>query len=591
MMTPFYTYKQFMKDQYGEALFRVPIDLDFGCPNRALDGSGGCTFCPENGARAQQTLQAATIEEQVHDAVEFSRRRYRAKKFMAYFQAYTSTFAPASEQRVLYDRVLKKEPFDAVSIGTRPDCLSEETLDYLCELNKSLEVWVELGVQTSNNATLERINRGHTWEESRDAILRLHARGLKVAAHVIVGFPGETSADFNRTADALAELPIDGIKLHNLHLISGTQLAEDYERAPFHLFGPHEYAEHAIEFLRRLPADLPIMRLTTDTAADLLVAPIWEMEKGQFLEYIQQQMIFREYAQGDLFGKPETGNLKSETRKLKPERQEAVVTEDGSVTFFSEDFKEHYHASIGARTEAEQKFIGPSRLAERLSAGPVRLLDVCFGLGYNSLCAMNTAVALDASLTIDALEIDRRVVRNAAAMVPVHESDGFDWRDCLSALHADAAWSDGRKSEMQMCWGDARWGLQQLPDGVFDLVYLDAFSTQRCSELWTVDFFRELFRVMSPEGALFTYCAALPVRSGLLEAGFFVGETEAVGRARGGTIASKKASDIETEISEKELLAIKETTRGFAYRDPHLCWTNKQILRARQDRVIAAKGR
>ncbi|MFC1467528.1 TIGR01212 family radical SAM protein [Verrucomicrobiota bacterium] len=583
MQTPFYSYKQYMIDRYGEALFRVPIDLDFGCPNRDPDGTGGCTFCPVNGARAQQTLQSETVEEQVHDAIEFSRRRYRAKKFMAYFQAYTSTFAPASEQRALYERVLQKEKFDAVSIGTRPDCLSDETLDYLCELNKTVEVWIELGVQTAHNPTLERINRGHTWEQSREAIVKLHERGLKVAAHVILGLPGETAEHFQRTAEALAELPLDGVKLHNLHLIRGTQLAFEYVREPFHLFGPHEYAEHVIDFIRRLSPQTPIMRLTTDTPDEELVAPIWRLEKGQFLEYLQQQMVFREYQQGDLFGAPDAECAKQGV-------QEAVVTDDGSVTFFSKDFKEHYHASVGARTEAEQKFIAPSNLEERLTAGPVRLLDVCFGLGYNSLCAVNKAQTLDAELQVDALEIDRRVVRNAAATIQPHNSDAFDWKLVLERLYSEAQVS-GDKYQVSMHWGDARWQLQQLSDGVFDLVYLDAFSTQKCSELWTVDFFRELYRVMKPDASLFTYCAALPVRSGLLEAGFYVGETEAVGRARGGTIASKNADDISLQISETELDAIRNTTRGLPYRDPYLCWTNKQILRHRQELVTEMKQR
>lgn len=585
MNTPFYSYKQFMIDRYGEPLFRVPIDLDFGCPNRQPDGSGGCTFCPENGARSQQTLQSQTVEDQVRDAIQFSRRRYRAKKFMAYFQAYTSTFAPASEQRTLYDRVLRKENFDAVSIGTRPDCLSDDSLDYLCELNESTDVWIELGVQTAHNSTLEKINRGHTWQQSREAIMRLHQRGLKVAVHVIIGLPGETADHFNRTAELLAELPIDGVKIHNLHLIRGTQLAFEYVREKFKLFGPHEYAEYVIDFIRRLPAAIPIMRLTTDTPVTELIAPIWYMEKGQFLEYVQQQMIFREYEQGDLV--PRAENMGPE---IKSSGQKPVVTDDGSVTFYSEDFKEHYHASIGARTEAEQKFIGPSKLEARLKKGPVRLLDICFGLGYNSLCAVNKAIELDAELKIDALEIDRRVVRNAAGTIPAHGSDGFDWAAALSALHRDGVWESGiRKSEVLMHWGDARWQVQQLPDASVDLVYLDAFSTQRCSELWTVDFFRELYRIMKPDASLFTYCAALPVRSGLLAAGFSVGETEAVGRSRGGTIASKKTVDILCSISVDELVAIKNTPRGFPYRDPHLCWTNKQILRQRQDLVIEAK--
>ena len=290
------------------------------------------------------------------------------------------------------------------------------------------------------------------------------------------------------------------------------------------------------------------------------------MEKGQFLEYVTQQMIFREYEQGDLFSNSSKAREKNGV-------QSAVLTDDGSVTFFSEDFKEHYHASIGARTEAEEKFLGPSNLAEKLKVGEDRLLDVCFGLGYNSLCAMNLATKLRGNLTIDALEIDRRVVRNASKNVPVSEEDSFDWSSALTDLYETAIWRNEQCS-VKMHWGDARWRLQQLPDETFDLVYLDAFSTQKCSELWSVEFFIELFRVMKKDAALFTYCAALPVRSGLFKAGFFVGETEPVGRARGGTIASKNATDILLKISDEELDAIENSTRGLPYHDPNLCWTN-----------------
>lgn len=298
--TPFYTYRQFMLDRYAAQLQRIPIDLDFGCPNRDLNGGGGCSFCAADGGRAQQTLQADAWTDQIDMAIAYARKRYRAEHFMGYCQAYSGTFAPASNQRDIYAKILSHTNFDAFAIGTRPDCLDDDTIAFLNELQTRTDLWVELGVQTVHDRTLERINRGHDWACSRHAIERLSAAGIACTVHVIYGLPGETEEDYHRTAETLAALPIDGIKFHNLHIIKGTHLATEYQEVPFPLLDEHDYAEALIDAIRVMPPHIPIMRIQTDTPDDQLIAPRWQMKKGQFIDYVERQMSKRGWKQGDL---------------------------------------------------------------------------------------------------------------------------------------------------------------------------------------------------------------------------------------------------------------------------------------------------
>jgi tRNA U34 5-methylaminomethyl-2-thiouridine-forming methyltransferase MnmC len=299
-------------------------------------------------------------------------------------------------------------------------------------------------------------------------------------------------------------------------------------------------------------------------------------------------MVCREWRQGDLFGNP-----KREPGNWKPD---VIPTQDGSITFWNAEYREHYHTPAGARMEAVEKYIVPGKLEERLDRGDVALLDVCFGLGYNSLAAMDRAVTCMrqkakgiSELRVTALEMDRRIVRAASQSIEVLKTDSFDWKKALADLHQNASC----RLTHALCmlhWGDARYTITQLQPGSFDMVFLDPFSTQRNSQLWTVDFFRKLKAVMKPDAVLLTYCAALPVRSGLMEAGFLIGETVPAGRERSGTIAAMRQEDIETPIPDEELRSIRETTRGLPYRDPHGVWTNKEILRDRQQRILSAKA-
>lgn len=312
-------------------------------------------------------------------------------------------------------------------------------------------------------------------------------------------------------------------------------------------------------------------------------------------------MVCREWRQGDLWSGWVEDGIAGNVEKKPPNPStnhpalhppiHPVATGDNSITFWNEEYKEHYHTPAGARLEAEEKYVVPSKLKKRLAQGNIQLLDVCFGLGYNSLAAIEGTrhETQDNKLSITALEMDRRVVGAAAKNIQPLETDSFDWKKTLSELHRTQKSRITDSAFINILWGDARYTLTKLQPASFDIVFLDAFSTQRNSELWTVDFFRKLKAVMKPSGVLLTYCAALPVRSGLMEAGFFVGETQPVGRARGGTIAALRAEEIEIPLAESELETLRTTSRGLPYRDPHGVWTNKEILRDRQERILASK--
>lgn len=583
-MSSFTQYKQWMIERYGDALFRVPVEIASTCPH------GRCAFCSENGARAQQTQRQESPIEQIEAAIKFSKRRYKAQKLMLYIQAFTADLTNPEQQKLIL-QCLENYRFEAISIGTRPDCLPEAALRFLETLKGKVEVWVELGVQTTNDETLKRINRGHDWECSKKAILALADRGIHVAPHVIIGLPGESSKDWNRTAEELARLSISGIKIHNLHIMKGTELAEN----PPPVLNHWEYAEALIEFLRRIPANIPVMRISTDTPDDQLIAPHWHLEKGQFLDYVVQQMEMREIRQGDLTN----GVLeyRSAGKSKTPPLQNSftpIATADGSVTFFSKDWKEHYHTKAGARLEAQQKFVVPSGLSHKLQTADIKLLDVCFGLGNNSLAALQSGTGFQPvqigkmpvlhSLDITALEMDKRIVRAASEFFQCLETDPVNWKKFLSELLKKNKSAIGNH-KLAIQWGDARYLIQQIPENSMDVVFHDPFSSQHCPELWTVEFFQQLYRVMKPDGVLLTYASALPIRRALREAGFEIGETNPGHQMGNGTIAAKN----KTALNGSPIIGILDKRRSSPYRDPYLCAPAKIILRNRQESAEITK--
>lgn len=563
---PYYPYRDYMIKKYGEPLFRVPIDLELGCPNRRPDGSGGCTFCPENGARATQTLDVKGTEAQLEAGIAFAKKRYDARRFMLYIQAYTGTFTSVIEQKRHYSELLAAHPFDAISIGTRPDCLSKATLEYLGELNKAIDVYVELGIQTIHDETLKRIGRGHDWQSSLDAIEALKAHGIKVCAHIIVGLPGEDRTHYVQTAKALAKLGLDGIKIHNLHVIRGTQMADEYLQKPFAVLSEYQYAEALIEIIRHLPADLPLMRFATDTPEADIIAPHWKMIKGQFQEYVIAQMNYRGYSQGDLF---EPQHETDFVPRLKP-----FKCADGSITLWNEEFRDHYHPKSGARAQARELFLAHSFLHKRLEKAPVRLLDIGFGMGYNSLLACEEAQSIAKNrLEVSALDQDRGILLESAAVVQNTDKDRLKWPAILHRLYDSGTYEADRFS-ITLYHGDVRHALNEQT-GLFDLIFLDPFIERSNCKMVTLDLFICLKKLLKEDGVLICSTAYAATLSGLEHAGFTA------------MPAGREQSDIQGIVAKHSALTSK--TKTVPYRDPYGIWTDRKIRRYREKEIESIK--
>lgn len=560
---PYYAYRDYLTQRYGEPLFRVPIDLELGCPNRRPDGSGGCTFCPENGARAVQTLDVTGTQAQLEAGVSFAKRRYKARRFMLYIQAYTGTFTSVIQQKKKYSELLEAYPFDAVSIGTRPDCLSKATLEYLEELNKTLDVYVELGVQTIHDKTLERINRRHDWQASLDAIAALKAHNIKVCAHIIVGLPGEGREHYIQTIQALAPLGLDGIKIHNLHVIQNTQLAKEYLAQPFPVMDEHEYAQILIDLIRRLPPDLPLMRFATDTPENEIVAPKWHMGKGQFTEYVTEQMRLRGYRQGDLF---EAGN-----QALELAMPNVFECKDGSCTFWNETFRDYYHPRSGARKQAAELFLQRSSLKERLEKGPIRLLDIGFGMGYNSLsaCEMAQNLALH-PLEIHAVDQDRMVILQSADIIKNMPNEKLAWPQILKELYKEGLYAS-TYFDITLHNSDVRYALAQQ-EGTFDVIFLDPFVERSNCRMITLEIFKCLKKLLKNDGVLIGSKIHAAAISAMIEAGFCV------------EAADQSKSDIRGIVAKHTGPSIKPEST-IPYRDPYGVWTDRRIRQYREEEI------
>lgn len=541
---------------YGEPLYSIPVDLDFGCPNRQLDGSGGCSFCPQNGARAAQIADAKSVEEQIEKGITFAKKRYGAKHFALYIQAYTGTFASVLEQKEAYEKLLKRHTFKALHVGTRPDCLNEATLCFLEELGKTVAVHVELGVQSAHDETLRHINRGHDFAKSKEAIVNLQKHGIKTYAHIIVGLPNENRTHWLHTVDELVKLHIDGIKIHHLHIIKNTQLAYEYEKQPFKTLSEYEYAEELIALLRHIPSRIPILRIATDTPDKDLVAPIWHMHKGQFGEYIAQTMRYRGITQGDLV---ENSIPKSN------EIQNKIITKEGSATFWNKNYKDFYHPRAGALTQGRELFLKHSNLKERLLKEDVTLLDIGFGMGYNTFLSVELAQNNSShSLHVSALDQDRMLLKQSASVVsnPLHGK-------ILEALYAVGFYKE-KNSTIDFYNAEARYTLSKL-ENAFDIIFLDPFLETNNASLVSVEFFEKLKKLLKEEGVLVCSTSLTSVQIALIEAGFEV------------NVINDETSDIKGICAMHTIT--KKKQEGFPYRDPYNVWTDKEIAVQREKKV------
>ena len=288
----YYRLKDYLETRFGGRVQRVTLEGGFTCPNR--DGTkavGGCSFCTDDGSSSGTQIASDNIKTQLIKGIEEQGYRFKVDKFIAYFQSFTNTYADIDYLRMLYDQAVDHPAVKVLAIGSRPDCVPEAVIDLLEEYTaRGIEVWVDIGVQSSHNRTLDLVNRAHSFEDFMDAASRLAWRQnplLRICTHVILGLPGETKAMMLETAERLAETPINDIKIHQLCILKGTPLEIDYLNGDIESFSREEYIEILAEFIARLPSNIVIQRLLGEGKKGELLSPLWA-EHGQkqtFLKY------------------------------------------------------------------------------------------------------------------------------------------------------------------------------------------------------------------------------------------------------------------------------------------------------------------
>lgn len=297
----YYSLNRYLREKFGEKVYKLALDGGMSCPNRdGTVGVGGCIFCSAGGSGDFAEGRCGSIAEQIQRAKGRVRRKTDAGKFIAYFQSYTNTYAPVEYQERIFTEAMAEESVVALSIGTRPDCLPDEVVALLERLNRVKPVWVELGLQTIHEKTARYIRRGYALGVYEDTLARLKAAGIEVIVHVILGLPGESREDMMATIGYLSgEHRPDGIKLQLLHVLEGTDLAEDYRAGKFRCMEMEEYLEVLFECIRRLPPDMVLHRLTGDGPKRILIAPLWTGDKKRVMNTIRREMERRGIRQGD----------------------------------------------------------------------------------------------------------------------------------------------------------------------------------------------------------------------------------------------------------------------------------------------------
>ena len=293
------TFGQDLLSRYGERVHKLAINAGMTCPNRdGSKGQGGCTFC-NNVSFSPNAKKEPLVWEQIEAGRQVIAKRTRAKKFIAYFQAYTNTYADVEYLSVLYKQALAEPDVVGLSIGTRPDCVPDEVLDLLASFQADgHEVWLELGLQSIFDKTLERVNRGHGFTEYRQAVRAARLRGLPVCTHLIVGMPGEGRDEALASLEQVIELGVDGLKLHPLHVVKGTALANEWRRGEYSPMSYYEYINIAADMIERTPPEVIYHRVTGTAAEDILLAPEWCSKKWMVLNGIELELQRRGTRQG-----------------------------------------------------------------------------------------------------------------------------------------------------------------------------------------------------------------------------------------------------------------------------------------------------
>ena len=285
---------------------KISLNAGFTCPNRdGTVGYGGCTYCNNQTFNPAYCRTEKSVTEQLEEGKQFFARKYPEMKFLAYFQAYTNTYAELEELKRKYEEALQVPDVVGLVIGTRPDCMPDSLLDYLEELNKQTFLIVEYGIESTDNAILKRINRGHTFEVAEAAVRKTAARGIRVGAHIILGLPGEDRSALVKQAGLLSSLPLTTLKLHQLQLIKGTRMAAEYEIQPadFHLYTADEYIDLVIDYVEHLRPDMVLERFVSQSPKELLIAPDWGLKNHEFTDKVKKRMRERDAWQGKKYKK------------------------------------------------------------------------------------------------------------------------------------------------------------------------------------------------------------------------------------------------------------------------------------------------
>lgn len=292
IQNPYYTFRAYLAEKYAKKVFRISIDGFQGCRGR-------CIFCEQH-FYSQPTQ---TLEEQMCKLTAYFRKRYRAKLFYLYLQKGTNTDAPVEQLREYYDHTLSLGEFCGFIVGTRPDCVNEETIALLAEYEKRYDVWIEYGLQSSHNTTLQLIKRNHSYEDFLHAVEITAQKGLKITVHLIIGLPGETTADVVETVQRLSALPIQGVKFHHMYILENTPLAEMYRNGEYNSLLYEDYKITLITALRHLRPDIVVHRIVGDDTTGKLIAPVWPLSKEEIIYDIKETMNNNGFMQGDLSSK------------------------------------------------------------------------------------------------------------------------------------------------------------------------------------------------------------------------------------------------------------------------------------------------
>lgn len=296
----------YFRKLFSERVQKVSVDAGFTCPNR--DGTkrvGGCTYCNNKTFKPTYCNLENSVSKQVQQGIDFFARKYKSMKFLAYFQAYTNTYAPLNELKRLYEEALAHPKIVGLVISTRPDAVNEELLDYLAELSKKVYVMVEFGLESHLNRTLESINRGHTFADSRWALEQTAKRGINNGAHLILGLPGESTEELLEQARVVSELPVKNLKLHQLQIHKGTVLEKQFRDNPeqFKLYTADEYIDLVVDYLELLNPKIIVERFISQAPPEMLIAPKWGLKNFEFVAKVEKQLAERNTWQGRLYSK------------------------------------------------------------------------------------------------------------------------------------------------------------------------------------------------------------------------------------------------------------------------------------------------